>query len=184
MANINVHHEVGKTIITVKPDIKSFLIRMPYIAYFVAICAVVIVAFLKVITEITHPKSSPILVAALACVVLFGFKCYWLGRWLSVACGVTGTLIVQGDTLSIQKGRFWTTSDSETYAASEFTNLRWEGSRGFLQTGIVTADIGSTPLILMAGLDDSDGNKIIDLLTEAYAFKTPDADASPAVVKW
>lgn len=185
MARIVSNKEADKTVIQILPELKRIFICLPYIALFVGETAVTVAAIWRILLQVAHTSrggSSP--VAAIVVGGLFGFQSFRLGRWLSIYIGVTGRIVIQGATLSIQNGKFWMLSPGETYSASSVADLRWEGKRGFLKTGKVLASVGGSTLTVAAGLDDTDGNRLIDLLTDAYPFPTPDAAPSPYVVQW
>lgn len=185
MARIVSNKEADKTVIQILPELKRVFICLPYIALFVAVVAVTVAAIWRILLQVAHsPQAGSSLVGAIVVGSLFGFQSFWLGRWLSTYIGVTGRIMVQGATLSVQSGKFWMLSPEEIYSASSVADLRWEGKRGFLEIGKVLASVGGSTLILAAGLDDTDGNRLIDLLTDAYPFPTPDAARSPYVVQW
>jgi len=185
MARIISSKEADKTVIQILPELKRVFICLPYIALFVGVTAVTVAALWRILLQVTHaPQGGSSPIAAIVVGGLFGFQSFRLGRGLSIYIGLTGRIVIQGAALSIQRGKFWMLSPEETYSASSINELRWEGKRGFLQTGKVVATIGNTPLTIAAGLDDTDGNRLVDLLTDAYPFSTPDAAPSPYVVQW
>ena len=119
------------------------------------------------------------------CAVFFGAKSWWLGRALYRMIAARSRLQVRGATLQVERGSAFRLIDCGTYSASTLRDLELKsGNSRIWPKGQVQANIGSVPLALAEFISDTDGNRLLDALTEAYPFNTPPAAPSPYVTKW
>ncbi len=186
MTSIIVSRETGSVTFETRKDWKAWLVTTPYAAYWLACCAIVLVATWTLITD-SRPvarNSSQLLVAGLAAVI-FGLKSFGLGRLLYGYLGIRNQLVIREGTLAVTSGIFSYSSEPEqTYSAADLTALRWEGAGGVLATGNVVANLGSTSVVVAARLNETDGKLLIDRLCEAYPFNVPEVPPSVGVVSW
>ncbi len=171
-----------RTVIVRRQSVHAWLLASFYIFYafgsFVVSCA----AGYRLIHDfrVHVPFRGGVFLAGL----VFGWKSWLLGRWLYRMLMAYSVLTVRGDTLTVCCGTRFQLHDFGTYAAANLTELTVEGGNNLLPAGKVQVLIGGVPLVLADCMSESDGSHLVDLLCDAYPFRTPDPTPSSAVVHW